>query len=156
MVIAYSEVRQSTLEHLVDRLLASLFPTEREETDREVRKSIHDARRARWFGALDEALACLSGLDLSAASADKASWAYREWLTTARWRYGARPLLLYRAGRGKAAVLELGPDLDTVRAVAVLGLRWEPGRLLSRRCLGGLTPLKPCNPFRGGVPCTHT
>ena len=155
MVVAHSEMRRkSTLEHMVDRLLASLLPVEREDTDREVRRSIHDARRARRSGAVDEALARLSGPDLSLASADMASWAYREWLTIVRQRYGTRSLLLYRAGHGRVAVVELGPDLGTVRVVAVLGIRWEPGRLLSRRCLRGLAPLKSHGSYHGSVSCS--
>ena len=155
MVIAHSEMRRrSNLERLVDRLLASLFPAEREDTNREVRRSIHDARRASKSGDLCEALACLSDVDLSAVPADLASWAYGDWLTTVRRHYGPRPLLLYRAGPGKAAVLEPGPEFHTLRVVAVLGLKWEPGRLLSRRCLRGLAPLKSRGSYNGGVPCS--
>ena len=157
MVIAHSEMRrQSNLERLVDRLVAAVFPGAFEETNRTVRLAIHHARRARKSGDLGEALACLSDVDLSTAPTDLASWAYGEWITTVRRHYGPRPLLLYRAGPGKAAVLEPGPDLHTLRVVAVLGLKWEPGRLLSRRCLRGLRPLERPDAFSGGVPCSHT
>ena len=157
MVVAHSEMRrQSNLERLVDRLVASILSPALEETSRTVRRDIHHARRARKSGDLGEALACLSGVDLSAAPADLASWVYGEWITTVRRHYGPRPLLLYRVGPGKASVLEPGPELHTLRVVAVLGLKWEPGRLLSRRCLRGLAPLKSHGSYNGGVPCSRT
>ena len=54
--------RRPSLEELVDRLIAAMFPQE-EETTQTVAKSVHDARRLRQTGDLDGALAIFAGVD---------------------------------------------------------------------------------------------
>ena len=52
----------------------------------------------------------------------------------------ARSVLLYRQGAGRAAALAPRDD-GALEAVAVLGMRWQPGKTVSRRSLRGLRPL---------------
>jgi hypothetical protein len=140
-------------EHLVDRVLGVLFPGAVAEARRTTVRLIHQARMARRAGDLDGALATLSELELASAPRDLACWAYTEWLAAARQRYPLPNALLYRAGTGQAAVLVPGNEPGTLRVVTVLGLRWEPGRTLSRRCLRGLRPLHSRSQPQGGEPC---
>ncbi len=58
--------RQPSLEELVDRLMAALFP-EQEEPTQTVARSVHDARRLRQTGDLDGALAIFAGVDTGKA-----------------------------------------------------------------------------------------
>lgn len=95
----------------------------------------------RQAGDLDGALAAFDGLDLGNASEGEAQWAYSEWLGIARRRFGGGCVLLYRQGTGRAAALV--PQVDgALEAVAVLGLRWRTGKVVSPRSLRGLKPLK--------------
>ena len=129
-----------SLEELVDRLIAAMFPQE-EETTQTVAKSVHDARRLRQTGDLDGALTVFAGVDAGQANEKEARWAYAEWQALARRRYGDRELLVYSQDTGKAAVLTPHGD-GAVEVLAVLGMRWAPGKVVSRKSLRGLRPLE--------------
>ena len=75
-----------------------------------------------------------------AATTKEARWAYAEWQALAKRRFGDRDALVYSQGTGKAAALVPTGD-GTLEVAAVLGMRWEPGKLVSRRSLRGLRPL---------------
>ena len=140
-----------SLEELVDRLMAALFgeetpasPSGRETAAppaaQSVARSVHDARRMRQAGDPDGALAVLAGVDMTKVEAKEARWAYAEWLGLARRRFGGQGTLLYSQGAGRAAALVPHAD-GTMEVVAVLGMRWRPGKVVSRRSLRGLRPL---------------
>ena len=57
-----------------------------------------------------------------------------------RRRFGDRDALVYSQGTGRAAAL-VPRDDGSLEVAAVLGMRWEPGKLVSRRSLRGLKPL---------------
>ena len=127
--------------------MAALFKAEPETaapettTQQSVARSVHEARRLRQAGDLDGALAVFAGVDTAGAATTKeARWAYAEWQALAKRRFGDRGALVYSQGTGKAAALVPTGDGALVVA-AVLGLRWEPGKLVSRRSLRGLKPL---------------
>ena len=106
-----------------------------------VARSVHEARRLRQAGDLDGALAVFAGADTArAATTKEARWAYAEWTDLVRRRFGDRDALVYSQGTGKAAALVPTGD-GALEVAAVLGMRWEPGKLLSRRSLRGLRPL---------------
>ena len=71
----------------------------------------------------------------------EARWAYAEWLSLARRRYGDDDAALNSPGTGRAAVLAQSDD-QTLVVLAALGMRWKPGRTVSRRSLRGLKTLK--------------
>ena len=134
-----------SLEELVDRLMAALFRAEPERAPQaetpSVARSVHEARRLRQAGDLDGALAVFAGVDTAGAARTKeARWAYAEWSDLAKRRFGDRGALVYSQGTGKAAALVPTGD-GALEVAAVLGLRWEPGKLVSRRSLRGLRPL---------------
>ena len=55
-------------------------------------------------------------------------------------RFGDRDALVYSQGTGRAAALV--PTVNGALQVAsVLGMRWRPGKIVSRRSLRGLKPL---------------
>ena len=128
-----------SLKELVDRLMAALFKEE-EAAEPSATRSIHEARRLRQAGEIDGALAVLAGVDVAKATPGEARWAYAEWLDLARRRFGDRDALVYSQGAGRAAVLASRGD-GALEAVAVLGMRWQPGKVVSRRSLRGLKPL---------------
>ena len=125
--------------------MAALFGAEPEtvmqtETPSVVR-SVHEARRLRQAGDLDGALAVFAGVDTAGAATTKeARWTYAEWTDLVRRRFGDRSGLVYSQGTGKAAALVPTGD-GALEVAAVLGMRWEPGKLVSRRSLRGLKPL---------------
>ena len=132
------------LEELVDRLLAALFPPEPEpsETVPNLVRTVHDARRLRQSGDLDGALAVFNGVDTANASVFQLRWLNGEWLDIARRRFAGRNAALYSPATGRAAVLvPIGDDDSTLEVVAVLGMRWPVGNVVSRRSLRGLKPL---------------
>ena len=134
-----------SLEELVDRLIDALFRAEPEtapatETP-SVAKSVHEARRLRQAGDVDGALAVLGGIDMAKAEPHQVRWAYAEWADLVRRRFGDRDGLIYSQGTGRAAALVPTGDGGTLEAAAVLGMRWRPGKLVSRRSLRGLRPL---------------
>ena len=135
-----------SLEDLVDRLMAALFKEEPETAPEtttatpSVARSVHEARRLRQAGDLDGALAVFDGLDAANATTKEARWAYAEWLALAGRRFGDRDALVYSQGTGRAATLAPRED-GALEVTAVLGMRWRPGRVVSRRSLRGLKPL---------------
>ena len=129
-----------SLEELVDRIFEALLgaPPEAEQS---VARLVHEARRLRKQGDLDGALAVLAGADLARATEQEMRWAYGEWLDAARRRFSDRDgAVVYSPGTGRAAVRAPHPG-GALEVLAVLGLRWEPGKLVSRRSLRGLRPL---------------
>ena len=130
-----------TLDALVDRLVESLFRGASESPDQSLARSVHDARRLRQAGDLDGALALLAGVDMATPKPHQVRWAYAEWLDLARRRFRGSGALVYSPGTGRAAVLAPRGDGSTLEVLAVLGLRWRPGKLVSRRSLRGLRPL---------------
>ena len=141
-----TEVRpRRSLEELVDRLMAALFSEQPEtapatETP-SVAKSVHEARRLRQAGDVEGALAILAGMDTTKVERHEARWAYAEWTDLVRRRFGDRDVLVYSQGTGRAAALVPTDDGGTLEVAAVLGMRWEPGKAVSRRSLRGLRPL---------------
>ena len=129
-----------TLEALVDRLIDSVFGGPPEAPEQSLARTVHDARRLRQAGDLDRPLALLAGVDMT-AEPHQVRWAYAEWLDLARRRFRDSGALVYSPGTGKAAVLAPRGDGGTVEVLAVFGLRWRPGKMLSRRSLRGLRPL---------------
>ena len=129
-----------SLEELVDRVFEALLGAP-ETTRDSIARSVHEARRLRQHDDLDGALALLAGSDLSEATEPETRWAYGEWLDIARRRFGdGEGVALYSPSTGRAAVLALHPG-GSLEVLAVLGLRWETGKLVSRRSLRGLRPL---------------
>ena len=106
-----------------------------------VARSVHEARRLRQAGDLEGALAVFAGVDAAKAEPHQARWAYAEWTDLVRRRSGDRNVLVYSQGTGRAAAL-IPRGKGSLEVSAVLGLRWEPGKLVSRRSLRGLKPLK--------------
>ena len=134
---------QSRLEELVDRVIEALFGVEEEKVEvpaTTVARSIHDARRLRRGGDLDGALAVASGIDTTGASVKEACWAYSEWQDLVRRRFGKKGVLLYSPGAGRAAAL-VPHESRTLEVVAVLGMKWLPGKVVSRGSLRGLKSL---------------
>ena len=129
-----------SLEALVDRLVDSIFGSA-PETTQSLARTVHDARRQRKAGDLDGALALLAQADLKGATEQETRWAYGEWLGIARRRFAAREdALVYSPATGRAAVLAPHPG-GSLEVLAVLGMRWQSGKLVSRRSLRGLRPL---------------
>ena len=137
-----------SLEELVDRLMAAMF---RDEPKPEaavrtatpsVARSVHEARRLRQVGDIDGALAVFAGVDTARVETREARWAYAEWTDLVRRRFGDRGALVYSQGTGRAAALVPTDDGGTLEDAAVLGMRWRPGKVVSRRSLRGLKPLK--------------
>ena len=132
-----------SLEELVDRIFEALFRPEPAATETPppegVARSVHEARRLRQAGDLDGALAVLAGVDPKRVTEREACWAYAEWLGVARRRFRDREAVVYSPGTGRAAVL--APHAGALEVLAVLGMRWELGKAVSRRSLRGLRPL---------------
>ena len=125
----------------MDRLIDSIFGGSPQAPEQSLARTVHDARRLRQAGDLDGALALLAGVDLMTAEPHQVRWAYAEWLDLARRRFRDRGVLVYSPGTGCAAVLAPRGGGGTVEVLAVLGMRWRPGKTLSRRSLRGLRPL---------------
>ena len=130
-----------TLEELVDRLIDAVFGFDSAAPARtSPTRAIHEARRLRRAGELDQALAVFAELDLADATEGERRWAYAEFLDLARRRHHGEQSHLYSPGPGRAAVLT-PLDEGTLEVRAVLGMRWRPGQLVSRRSLRGMRPL---------------
>ena len=142
-----------TLEELVDRLLAAVLGdgVERDADsgpNASLTRSIHQARRLRQSAdpasgagqALEGALSMLADADITGAADSQLRWLYAEWLDVARRRFTDGRTLLYSPATGRAAALMEG-DEGSLEVVAVLGMRWPVGKLVSRRSLRGLKPL---------------
>ena len=127
---------------LVDQLMAALFKEEEPETPApSAARSVHDARRLRQAGDVDGALAVLAGVDTGEASPRETRWVFAEWQQLVKRRFGGGDVAVYSQGAGRAAALVPGGDRGTLEVAAVLGMRWRPGKLVSRRSLRGLRPL---------------
>ncbi len=132
-----------TLEELVDRVFEALLGASLETSveAQSVSRLVHEARRLRQQGDLDGALAVLASVDLAGATEREVRWVYGEWLDIARRRFrGREGAVVYSPGTGRATVLAPHPG-GALEALAVLGLRWPVGKLVSRRSLRGLRPL---------------
>jgi len=129
-----------SLEELVDRIFEALLGAA-PETQQTVARLVHEARRLRQQDDLDGALAVLAGADLKQATEQETCWAYGEWADVARTRFGDRKAVVYSPATGRAAVLAPRGDGSTLEVLAVLGMRWPVGKLVSRRSLRGLRPL---------------
>jgi len=128
-----------SLEELVDRIFEALLGAT-PEAEQSIPCLVHEARRLRQQDDLDGALAVLAGADLKQATEQETRWVYAEWLGVARRRFGDREALVYSPGTGRAAVLAPHPG-GALEVLAVLGMRWPVGKLVSRRSLRGLRPL---------------
>ena len=134
---------ESRLEVLVDRVIEALFRVQQEVMPvpaPTVAKSVHDARRLRKAGDLDGALAMMSEVDTPNAPVRDACWAYSEWLDLIRRRFGKKGVLVYSPGAGRASAL-IPEGNGTLEVVTVLGMRWLPGKVVSRGSLRGLRAL---------------
>ncbi len=144
-----------SLEEMVDRLMAALFSEEPETValmaSPSVARSVHEARRLRQAGQIDDALVALGSIDMARAETNHARWAFSEWRQLVKRRFGDRDTLVYTQSTGRAAALVPHGD-GALEVVAVLGMHWRPGKLVSRRSLRGLRPLKrTCpEPVEGG------
>ena len=67
-------------------------------------------------------------------------WAFSEWKQLVKRRFGDRGALVYSQGTGRAAALVPKGD-GMLEVVAVLGMRWKPGKLVSARSIRGPRPL---------------
>ena len=135
------------LEKLVDRLLAALLGGEPEPPPSPAR-TVHEARRLRQSGELDGALATLADVDIQQATDPELRWLYAEWLDIARRRFAGHNAMLYSPATAKAAVLMKRCD-GSLEVLSVLGMRWPVGKVVSRRSLRGLKPLR--NKKEGGA-----
>ena len=134
------------LEDLVDRLLATLFSPDSEQTEPaptpRLVKAVHEARRLRQSGDLEGALVAMADVDDSSATDSQLRWLYAEWLEIARRRFAGDHAVLYSPGTGRAAVLvPQDEDGATLEVAAALGMRWPVGKTVSRRSLRGLKRL---------------
>ena len=134
------------LEELVDRLLATLFSPDSEQTEPaptpSLVKAVHAGRRLRQSGDLDGALAVFAGVDTANATDGQLRWLYAEWLDIARRRFAGDNAALYSPGTGRAAALvPQDEDGATLAVAAILGMRWPVGKTVSRLSLRGLKPL---------------
>ncbi len=138
---------RASLEELVDRMMAALFRVEPEKAAtaaapaHSLAQRVHEARRLRQAGDIEGALAVLAGVDAARAPTREARWAYAEWTDLVRRRSGGGNVLVYSPGAGRAAALVPRGD-GALEVAAVLGMPWAPGKLVSRRSLRGLRPLK--------------
>ena len=126
------------LEPLVDRLIAAIFG--RDDAPQEplsIGKAVHEARLLRREGKLDDALLTLADSDASHASLHQRRWLYNEWLELVHRRFGRRQTVVYTQGDGHAAALEQVAPGD-LEVIATLGMKWRPGKVVSRRSLRGL------------------
>ena len=139
--IPFTTATRPTIEDLVDRLIDSIFGGAPEAPDQSLARHVHDARRLRQVGDLDGALALLAEVDVSTGEPHRVRWAHAEWLDLARRRFADRGALVYSPGIARAAVLAPRGDGSTLEVLAVLGMRWRPGKTASRRSLRGLRPL---------------
>ena len=79
-------------------------------------------------------------MDTAKAETKEARWAFTEWTQLVKRRFGDRDALVYSQGTGRAAALVPTGD-GALEVAAVLGMRWRPGKVVSRRSLRGLKPL---------------
>ena len=132
-----------SLEELVDQIFAAMGLTDEPETGepQSATRSIHEARRLRQAGDVDGALGVLADVDSAKATPRETRWAFSEWTQLLKRRFGNRGAMVYSQGVGRAAALLPHGDGGTLEVAAVLGMRWRPGKVVSRRSLRGLRPL---------------
>ena len=130
-----------SLEELVDRLVAALFPDEAETDAPGTARSIHEARRLRQAGDIDGALDVFATMGTDGVDSALARWAHAEWLGLVKRRHGDREVMLYGPATGRAAALTPTGDGSTLEVLAMLGMRWQTGKVVSGRSLRGLRPL---------------
>ena len=128
-----------SLEELVDRVFEALLGAA-PEPEPNIARSVHEARRLRQAGDVDTALARTASADLEGVTEQEARWAYAEWLDVARRRFAGREAVVYSPASGRAAVL-VPHSGGALEVLAVLRMRWQPGKVVSRRSLRGLRPL---------------
>ena len=128
-----------SLEELVDRLFEAMFGAETAEQS--ATRTIHEARRLRQAGDIDGALAVLAGMDVGKATPGEVRWAFSEWKSLVKRRFGDRDPAVYSQGAGRAAALVPTGHGRTLEVVSALGMRWRPGKVVSQRSLRGLRPL---------------
>ena len=127
-----------SLEELVDRLFEAMgFGADTEKVQTSVTRSIHASRRLRQAGDIDGALAVLGNVNVAKAMPREARWAFSEWTQLVKRRFGDRGAMLYTQGVGRAAALVAHGD-GTLEVAAVLGMCWQPGKVVSERSLRGL------------------
>ena len=131
-----------SLEELVDQVFAAtgFKDPETETAETGAVRSIHEARRLRQSGDVDGALAVLAGMDAAKAAPREARWAFAEWKQLVKRRFGGLGALVYSQGTGRAAAV-VPRDDGALEVAAILGMRWRPGKVVSRRSLRGLRPL---------------
>ena len=117
-----------------------MFTEEKEPAEPSAARTIHEARRLRQAGDVDGALEVFAGVDTAGAETNQARWAFAEWKQVVKRRYSDRNPMVYSQGTGKAAALVPHGD-GALEVVAVLGMRWRPGKVVSGRSLRGLRPL---------------
>ena len=99
-----------SLEELVDRLMAAMFPEQPQtapatETP-SVAKCVHEARRMRQAGDIDTALAVLAGMEVSKAERHRGSVGLRRVDGPgSKRRFGDRNVMVYSQGTARAAAL---------------------------------------------------
>ena len=130
-----------SLEELVDRVMDALFASNHGQPQETVARRVHDARRLRKAGNLDGALAVFASVEPDKTAPNETRWAFAEWQDLVRRRFGQSETLVYSQGAGRAAALAPHGD-GTVKVLAVLGMVWQPGKVVSARSLRGLKPLK--------------
>ena len=141
MTAATATTPRPTLEELIDRIIDAIFGLdETVQPTTSPARGIHEARRLRQAGDPDAALAVFAELDLGPATDGERRWAHAELLGLARRRFRDPETLVYSPSTGRAAVLTANDD-GLLEVRAVLGMRWRPGKLVSRRSLRGLQPL---------------
>ena len=128
-----------SLEELVDRLMEAMFGAETDMAERSVTQTIHEARRLRQAGDVDGGLAVLAGMDMAQVETREARWAFSEWKQMVGRRFGK--VMVYSQGAGRAAALVPHGDGGTLEVAAVVGMRWQPGKVVSGRSLRGLRPM---------------
>ncbi len=134
--------RRKTLEELVEGLMDALtFKEETQTAEPGAARSIHEARRLRQAGDVDGALALLADVDTASAETNQARWAFSEWKSLVKRRFGERDPVVYSQGVGRAAALVPTGHGGTLEVVSALGMRWRLGKVVSARSLRGLRPL---------------
>ena len=128
-----------SLEELVDRLMDALFAANAETSGPSAARTIHEARRLRQAGDIDGGLKVLAGIDMTKAETNQARWAFSEWKHLVKGSFGGQGVMVYSQRIGRAAALVPNGD-GTLEVVAVLGMRWRPGKVVSARSLRGLRP----------------
>ena len=130
-----------SLEELVDRLFEAMgFKDETETAEPSATRTIHEARRLRQAEDIDGALATFAGMDVGKATLSEVRWAFSEWKSLVKRLFGDRDPVVYSQGTGRAAALAPHGN-GTLEVVAALGMRWRPGKVVSKRSLRGLRPL---------------